>query len=180
MSLPRRRPSAGLMMAAAAAIACTLAPAGLGGPPRLVWNATASAPLGFYGVAPGQAPAVGDWAAVMAPDPLAKWLAARGYAPRGVLLIKQVAALAPQRVCRNGGLITIDGEEAARARNVDRAGRSLPAWSGCRRLAVGEVFLLNADPQSLDGRYFGPIGADSIVGRASVLWTAPQVSHAPL
>lgn len=35
-----------------------------------------------------------------------------------------------------------------------------------------EVFLMNRDePASLDGRYFGPIPASAIVGRAQPLWT---------
>ncbi len=39
-------------------------------------------------------------------------------------------------------------------------------------LQPGEVFLMNPTaPDSLDGRYFGPLPASSIVGRAVPLWT---------
>ncbi len=152
-------------------LACALAPAALGGPPRLIWNVTASAPLGLYRVTTDRAPVVGEWAAVTPPPHLAAWLAARGYAPRGVLLIKQVAAMAPQQVCRVGAQIRIDGAPVACALERDHAGRRLPRWRGCRRLAADEVFLLNTDPQSLDSRYFGPLPASAVVGQVRAIWT---------
>ena len=36
-------------------------------------------------------------------------MAARGYVPRGVPLLKPVAAVAGARVCRSGLAVTIDG-----------------------------------------------------------------------
>ena len=37
---------------------------------------------------------------------------------------------------------------------------------------AGEVFLMNPGvPDSLDGRYFGPLPASSIIGRAAPVWT---------
>ena len=41
----------------------------------------------------------------------------------------------------------------------------------------GEVFLLNADPRSLDSRYFGPLPASAVVGRAQAVWTPQRASH---
>jgi type IV secretory pathway protease TraF len=39
-------------------------------------------------------------------------------------------------------------------------------------IADGEVFLMNwLSADSLDGRYFGPLPAASIIGRAAPLWT---------
>ena len=54
----------------------------------------------------------------------------------------------------------------------DRRGRTLPVWEGCRAVRAGEVFLMNWQSEnSLDGRYFGPLPASTIVGRADPLWT---------
>ena len=54
----------------------------------------------------------------------------------------------------------------------DRFGRILPVWQGCRLVADHEVFLMNWQSEnSLDGRYFGPLPASTIVGRAYPLWT---------
>ena len=50
--------------------------------------------------------------------------------------------------------------------------RTLPRWSGCHTLASSEVFLMNPTvPNSLDGRYFGPLPTTAIVARAVPLWT---------
>ena len=54
----------------------------------------------------------------------------------------------------------------------DHLGRILPVWEGCRIVADQEVFLMNWQSEnSLDGRYFGPLPASTIVGRADPLWT---------
>ena len=65
------------------------------------------------------APRVGDLVVVTPPEPLASFLADRGYLPRGVPLVKHVAALAGQSVCRNGLTVSVDavdGRRSARAR----------------------------------------------------------------
>ena len=42
----------------------------------------------------------------------------------------------------------------------------------CRVIRDGELFLMNWDVRdSLDGRYFGPVPASSVIGRALPLWT---------
>ena len=140
--------------------------------PRLIWNASASTPIGLYAIHPAEHLEVTDLVAVGAPDPLAGFLAERGYLPLGAPLMKRVAGLPGQEVCRTGGAITVDGNEMGTALERDRLGRPLPVWRGCRRILSGEVFLMNWDVRdSLDGRYFGPIQASSIIGRATPLWT---------
>ncbi len=138
--------------------------------PRLLFNTTASAPLGFYVLRPGT-PVVGEWVAIKPPPHLARWMAVRHYLPLNVPLLKQVAALPGQLVCGQGDVLLIDGEPAARARTKDRRGRALTPFQDCRRLVAGEIMLLNAQPDSLDSRYFGPLSASGIVGRARPLWT---------
>jgi type IV secretory pathway protease TraF len=108
---------------------------------------------------------------VRPPETLAAFLAERGYVARGVPLLKHVAALPPQLVCAEGNTITVDGETVAQRHAADRLGRPLPTWSGCHGLESGEVFLLNAvEPDSLDGRYFGPLPRTSIVARLRPVW----------
>ena len=140
-------------------------------PTRLVWNASASVPIGLYAVQPDGRYRPGVIVLVQPPEPLAAFLADGGYLPRGVPLLKRVEALPGARVCRNGGTLTGDGRRRAEVRERDRFGRSLPFWTGCVEVAEGQLFLLNADaPGSLDGRYFGPIPASSVVGRAAPLF----------
>lgn len=140
--------------------------------PRLIWNASASVPLGLYALRPTDTFTVGDLVAVDPPKPLASFITERGYVSAGVPLLKHVVALPGQRVCRSGSTITIDEAEVAEALPQDSIGRDLPVWQGCRILKPGEVFLLNAGVgDSLDGRYFGPLPTHSIIGRAIPLWT---------
>jgi type IV secretory pathway protease TraF len=86
--------------------------------------------------------------------------------------MKRVLALPGQKVCRENLLVTVDGIAMGTARERDSHGRDLPVWQGCRTIAEGEVFLMNwQSADSFDGRYFGPLPARSIVGRATPLWT---------
>ena len=140
--------------------------------PMLLWNASASVPIGLYAVHPTGTLTGGELVVAMPPEPLATFLADGRYLPKGLPLIKYITALPGQRVCRDGLGITIDGLSRAIARRADHVGRTLPIWSGCRIIGWGEVFLLNArEPASLDGRYFGPLPSSSVVGRAVPLWT---------
>jgi conjugative transfer signal peptidase TraF len=142
--------------------------------PLVVWNATASAPVGFYRVLPtGQGPLrTGELVLVLLDAPAADLYARRGYLPLGVPLLKRIGAASGQLVCERDGKLSIDGRHVADALPVDGRGRPLIPWHGCRRLQDGEVFLLMADiPASLDGRYLGPTPVRSVLGRAVPLWT---------
>ncbi len=141
-------------------------------PLRLVWNASASVPVGLYGLEVPRDLRVGDLVAVAPPRPLADFMAERGYLGRGVPLMKHVAALPGQMVCRLKTTITVDGAARGEALDHDRKGRALPVWRGCRQISAGTVFLMNsAVRDSFDGRYFGPTPARSIIGRATPIYT---------
>jgi conjugative transfer signal peptidase TraF len=140
-------------------------------PPRLVWNASASVPIGLYAVDTVIDTHTGDLVVVKPPELLARFLADGRYLPRGVPWLKHVAAVAGQTVCRIGRSVTVDAIEMGEARERDSRGRALPVWEGCRVIGQDEVFLMNPrSADSLDGRYFGPLPAASIVGRAIPLW----------
>lgn len=133
--------------------------------PRLIWNASASVPVGLYAVQAAARPRRGDLIVAVPPPALARFLATRHYLPLDTPLIKHVAALPGQRVCRSGSTITVDGVPIGAALDRDRHGRPLPVWQGCRRIGAGEVFLMNpAVRDSLDGRYFGTLPAATIIG----------------
>ncbi len=143
--------------------------------PKFIWNASASVPVGLYVLNPAVRPHAGDLLAVRPPKPLAAFLDQRRYLPIGVPMLKHVAAVSGQRICRFGRVILIADKHVADALDRDRFGRSLPVWQGCRVVEDGEVFLLNARWDSLDGRYFGPISARSIIGRATPLYVKTGV-----
>ena len=139
--------------------------------PRIIWNASASAPIGLYRVDVSAVPVRGDLAVIQPPRDAARFMAERHYLPVGVPLLKHIAGLSGDRICRNGTAVTVDGITAAIARRADRLGRPLPEWRGCRIIRADEIFLLNAAPDSLDGRYFGAMPASGLIGRAHPLLT---------
>ena len=137
--------------------------------PLLVWNASPSVPTGLYRAA-FRPPRTGALAILRLPEPHKVIAERRGYLRPGALLIKWVAAVAGDRVCRYGTLVTINGQLAANAQASDGAARPLPVWRGCTRLGAGQIFVLSSTPGSFDSRYFGPVDPTHIVGTATPVW----------
>lgn len=138
--------------------------------PRLVWNASASAPIGLYTVSQKKFER-GDYV-VVAPAPrLQALIDERGYLPPATPLLKRVAARSGARICRDEHGISIDNVIVAYALLSDSQGRLLPVWSGCKTLKADEIFLLNDHAQSLDGRYFGATKTAFVIGVARPVWT---------
>ena len=163
---------AGLFFVTALAVMGVGYPALTPMPIKLMWNASASAPIGFYTIEPAERIDVPELVAIMPPEPLAAFMVERGYIARGVPLLKRVLGLPGQRVCRLRSTITVNGIEMGEALERDSLGRDLPIWQGCRVIGDDQLFLMNWEVRdSLDGRYFGPIPAASVIGRAVPLWT---------
>jgi conjugative transfer signal peptidase TraF len=138
----------------------------------LIWNASASAPIGLYLIQPADDLDVTDLVAVAAPPLIAEFLSDRGYLPLGMPMMKRILALPGETVCRHGLDIVAYRSTIGHARERDKAGRKMPVWQGCRRIGDDELFLMNFDVQdSVDGRYFGPFPRASIIGRALPVWT---------
>lgn len=139
--------------------------------PLLVWNASASSPLGLYAVGPADHLRPGQMALAWAPDHARRLAAQRHYLPYGVPLVKRVSAIAGARVCAKSGVVLVDGRPVAVRFKRDLSGRTMPWWSGCRRLRRGDLFLLSSGgPSAFDGRYFGVTSASEVIGRARLIW----------
>ena len=139
--------------------------------PRLVWNASASAPIGLYAVGDGAEFVRGHMVIARVPVEFRMMAARRQYLPANVPLVKRVAAAAGDEVCASGARVFVNGQVVAVRLGRDSAGRPMPWWSGCAELGAGEYFLLMADSAaSFDGRYFGVSEDSDIVGEARLLW----------
>jgi conjugative transfer signal peptidase TraF len=155
---------AGLLSAACAAqITCNPNP-------LLVWNVTASAPVGLYRRS-FLSLARGDWVLVKAPEWVRRLAADRRYVPANVPMVKRIAAVAGDTVCRFNTVVTVNGYVRAIARMRDNNGRPLPVWQGCKVLKPDQIFVLTAPAASFDGRYFGLLARQNIVERIAPLWT---------
>jgi conjugative transfer signal peptidase TraF len=143
--------------------------------PRLIWNASASVPIGLYAVHPVGKLDVTELVVVRPPPALAQFLAERRYLPEGVPMLKRVLALPGQTVCRSDRAITVDGIAMGDALDHDTRGRPLPVWQGCQRVPENRIFLMNwQSVDSFDGRYFGLLSRTTILGRADPVWTQEE------
>ena len=141
-------------------------------PISLLYNPSTSVARGWYLIVPATRLKVGVLVIARLPVWAARLAAARGYLPITVPVIKRIAARGGEYVCERAGILSIERRPVARALTADSAGRPLPAWRGCRDLRTKEFLLLGEGAaDSYDSRYFGPIAASAIMGRAIPLWT---------
>jgi conjugative transfer signal peptidase TraF len=138
----------------------------------LLYNPSASVARGWYLIVPVTRLKVGMLVIARLPVWAARLAAARDYLPITVPVIKRIAARGDEHVCERAGVLSIEGRPVARALTADSAGRPLPAWRECRDLRTNEFLLLGEGAaDSYDSRYFGPVVASAIRGRAIPLWT---------
>jgi conjugative transfer signal peptidase TraF len=141
------------------------------GRPAVLFNPSPSEPPGLYRLSTAQ-PVPGRIIAFKVPT------AGRAYADAHLTyvarnaILKQIAAGEGAFVCERAGLVSIDGQVRGKVADADRAGVLLPHWSGCRRLASGQFFVLsNRIPNSFDSRYYGPVSRSDLLGVYQPLWT---------
>ncbi len=139
--------------------------------PVLVWNASASSPIGLYHVTPPGGIRAGDMVLAWPPAAARALAGQRHYLPANVPLVKRVAAAPGDRVCAAGEAVFVKGRFLARRRRADSAERPLPWWTGCKHLRDGELFLLMPGARdSFDGRYFGATERRDVIGKAKLIW----------
>jgi conjugative transfer signal peptidase TraF len=160
------------LFAAAAATVLASAVACLAGA-HLLWNWTPSLPLGLYWVSPASSGRVKVGALVAFPVPahVRALVLERRYLPPGALLVKPVVATAADRVCTDGGTLTVNGAPLGAIATEDTQGRPLPSDQRCGPLSEGEVFVASHFATSFDSRTFGPVPLANIRGTVMPLWT---------
>ena len=139
-------------------------------PAMALVNESPSLSRGVYirllGAAPGRDAVV----AVPQPGSVRAYLGRLGM-PGDLLLIKRVAAVGGDTVCRRDDRLVTPGRTVV-VQDRDGRGVTLPAWRGCRRLGTEELFLLGDTPSSFDSRYFGPVHRSQVTGvyREAFTW----------
>jgi type IV secretory pathway protease TraF len=128
----------------------------------LIYNATASMPKGWY-LRTAASLGRGLIVTVRARDVAPAYARIRDFDRDGDRFLKRIAAGAGDLVCGRGDRFTINAS-AYRRERLDRFGRALPHWDGCRRLGAREWVLLGDSPDSFDSRYWGPVGQNLIEG----------------
>ncbi len=138
--------------------------------PRLLYNKSESAPVGWYAVTTNSRIERGVMVAAFAPAEARKLAHDRGYLPYHIPLIKTVWAIAGEEVCSENGVIHARNRPDIFTHQRDGSGRKLPSWQGCIILENNEVFLVSTDVQtSFDSRYFGAVPLENVLGTVRFL-----------
>lgn len=156
----------------AAAGAASLAVIGWVGGYRL--NLTPSAPIGLWRIEAMNRPTVvGDLVFICPPatgifvDAFGRGYLRRGTCPGGLApLLKTIVALPGQLVQVDADVI-VDSRplDASHIRHKDGRGRAIAPFAG-GIVPPGYIFLHSSMASSYDSRYFGPIPASGLLGRA--------------
>lgn len=143
--------------------------------PRLIYNESPSAPLGWYKIDPDGEVKRDVIVAAFAPEKARNLAHERGYLPSNVPLLKTVWAGPGEKICRLGAKIEAPNRPVLTAAAQDDLGRDLPRWDGCITLSKTEIFLISTDVQtSFDSRYFGAVPVSNVLGTAHYMGERPQ------
>lgn len=138
--------------------------------PRLLYNPSPSAAIGWYQLTPKTPIRLDGQVAAYAPDWARRLADERGYLPYDYPLIKTVWAGAGDEICFGGHVVSAPGRPDIPRLARDGLGRDMPQPTGCITLQPGEIFLISPDVQTgFDSRYFGPVGPDNILGGVKYL-----------
>ena len=142
--------------------------------PKLLYNPSQSAPIGFYKIKSASRFERADHVAAFAPDWARELANRRGYLPKDLPLIKQVWAVKGDQICADGRRVSGPNGSVTARFLQDRLGRDMPVFEGCIVLSRDEYFLISIDekhgkPYGFDSRYFGPVKLEQILGRVQYL-----------
>lgn len=145
------------------------------------WNTSPSVPLGLYWTI--KAPiAKGEFVLVCPPNtPIFQQARERTYIDIGSCpddyghMMKQVAAVGGDAVAIRAQGVTVNGKLLADSAPIarDPQGRAMPVTLGAAyTLAPKQLLLMGVgNPLSFDGRYYGPVGEETIVSVLKPVYT---------
>jgi len=134
--------------------------------PRLIYNPSPSAPVGWYRLEPIRPLKKDDLVAAFAPSKAQNLAIERRYLPPDIPIIKTVWAVSGDEICHTDGQVFTGRRPPLLVLLHDSLGRKMPSLSGCYVIPDNEVFLVSSDVQtSFDSRYFGPVPVSNILGQ---------------
>lgn len=139
--------------------------------PKILYNPSSSAPIGWYQITDNNSPKRHDLVAVYAPDWARKLADERSYLPYDYPLIKSVIAIEGDEVCYHIDRVSVPNGADIPLLARDRLGREMPRkFIGCYTLGAGEIWIASPDVQAgFDSRYFGAIDQSMLVGSVEYL-----------
>lgn len=153
--------------------------------PAVLYNPSASAPIGWYRLRDNSPLKVGDQVAAYAPEWARKLADERQYLPYEYPMIKTIWASSGTQICTENNRTHVPNYPVIIRLSQDSLGRDMPKLSGCFTLKPDEYFLVSPDVQTkrrgvsvseqpgfingFDSRYFGAVEAKNILGKVEFL-----------
>lgn len=139
----------------------------------LIYNATASYPLGFYRLRAKDSFERGDLVIFAVPPGVRDLVRDRSYIPPRGDLMKTIIGVAGDRYCLRDDYFYVRGLPVGPVFKTDARSQPLPRLTtGCREVPSGSVLVASRSiERSFDSRYFGPIPTHTILGVTEPLWT---------
>lgn len=140
-------------------------------PNPFVMNLSASMPKGVYRIMPVRGIGRGMLVLFVLPEDIKLPLRGRDWFREDLPLIKPVAALPGDIVCTRG-TVKVNGKRQGKVYKSDYLGRRLTSRRGCITVSAKSFVPLSThSKRSFDGRYFGEVPQDSILGEAVPVFT---------
>lgn len=137
----------------------------------LTYQVTASMPKGFYFIRPSKHYRRRDIVLFKPPENFLNFLLQKKWLPKHGLMLKYAVGIPGDYVCQDAKWIYINSHKFAPIYQEYKPGKKLPNTNFCGELKKHQFLLMSTKlKNSFDGRYFGPVNDDRIIGRAKFLF----------
>lgn len=134
---------------------------------HLTYSNSISMPKGFYLIVPATILHRNDVVEFLPPQQAQEYLATKHWAPNNGHLLKHVMGIPGDWVCNSNNAVWINNQKIGPIFQFYAPNKPLPQNHFCGKLKINQYLLLSDKiARSFDGRYFGPITKDQIIGKA--------------
>ena len=138
----------------------------------ITYSKSKSMPQGWYLIVSAKNLQRNDIVVFLPPKNTRDFLSQKHWGPKSNLLLKHVMGMPGDLVCNRNHYLWINQQKIAPLLVFYAPHKKLPQNDFCRKLANDEYLLLSTKiTRSFDGRYFGPIKRENIMGKAIPLPT---------
>lgn len=133
----------------------------------ITYTKSSSMPQGWYLVVPAKNLQRNDIVVFLPPKNTRDFLSQQHWGPKNNLLLKYVMGLPGNLACKYNHYLWINQQKIAPLLVFYAPHKKLPQNNFCRQLTNDEYLLLSTKiTRSFDGRYFGPVKRENIMGKA--------------
>lgn len=134
----------------------------------ITYQVTSSMPKGLYLITPAKNLSRGDIVLFKPPNKVLSFLVKHKWLPHSGLMMKYVIATPHDYVCQKQGWIFINHKKIAPVYKEYAIGKKLANTHFCSKLTTQQYLLMSTrNKHSFDGRYFGPVNKNRIIGKAN-------------